>query len=85
MRPETMRDLPADTPPVNDPRWERWTAPLAAFLARPRTWEQLCAWAREHDVSRVLLKHLLAWLSLHDRISGDGATWHPRAPAAVAA
>jgi hypothetical protein len=81
MRPESMRDLPALVPEVDDPRWERWTGPLAAFLARPRTWDQLRAWAADNAVSQVLLKHLLAWLSYNLRIDGDGKVWRPRAPA----
>ena len=54
-------------PPSDDPRWKRWSKPVEEFLAEPRTWRQLLAWAVENDFNGVLLRNCLAWLESKNR------------------
>jgi len=53
----------ADTPPMSDPVWAEWSAPLLEFLLkRPRSWTELETWRRSRRVNGYLLRNCLAWL-----------------------
>lgn len=60
-----------EVPNVNDPRWETWTAPLAAFLLTPRNWEDLQVWRGERFIQENVLIQLVAWLSFNDFVHYD--------------
>jgi len=47
---------------LNDPRWYDETRSLVLFLATPRKWKALSAWAKENHVSETHLRECLAWL-----------------------
>jgi len=50
-------------PPVSDPRWAEWSAPLLEYLTEaPRTWKQLERWRKSQGVSGFLFRNCLAWL-----------------------
>lgn len=50
-------------PPMSDPVWVDWSAPLLEFLvARPRTWTELEKWRVSQGVSGFRLRNCLAWL-----------------------
>jgi len=52
-----------DMPPMSDPRWAEWSAPLLKYLtAAPRTWTELESWRRARGVSAYLFRNCLAWL-----------------------
>jgi hypothetical protein len=56
-------------PPVGDPRWEGWCAPLEEFLSEaPRTWDELNEWQRKNKVRPSLLLQMLCWLEFNHRV-----------------
>lgn len=84
-RPVTFADLPVkeeDVPPVSDRRWIGWTRPLLEFLARPRRWARMAAWAEERKINETQLRQLASWLEESDEaesVSHWGKTvWRQR-------
>ncbi len=50
------------TPPVTDPRWSNWAAPLLEFLEEtPRPWSVLRAWAKRTGYGSNLVRQTIAW------------------------
>lgn len=50
-------------PPISDPRWAEWTAPLLEYLrGGPRTWAALETWRQTQHVSGFMFRNYLAWL-----------------------
>lgn len=66
-------------PPVADPCWYAWTAPLREYLREPRSWAEVLRWEERHP-SPVSLLQLLAYLSFTGVIEWDGGRWVPAAP-----
>jgi hypothetical protein len=48
-----------------EPEWSKRAAPLIPFLKEPRGWDELIAWGKEHRVTEMMLRAILAWLSLN--------------------
>lgn len=67
----------ANTPSLDDPRWEGWTTPLLQFLSQPKTWEELRVWrlAQKERITEYVLQNLLAWLSFYGLISYRKSCW----------
>jgi hypothetical protein len=59
-----------NAPPITDPRWKDWAAPVKEYLSEPRTWAQLLKWARETHLNGSLLRNCLAWLE-HNRMAAS--------------
>jgi hypothetical protein len=72
----TRTDEDERTPPIADPIWEKWSAPLLRFLyAAPRTWPEIHAWREATDFRELHLRHCIAWLEdrhLAKAIEHDG-------------
>jgi len=56
-------------PPFDDPSWEAKAAPLAGYLAEPRTLDDIARWAKFHHVDASLCEQLLAWLRVTRRVT----------------
>lgn len=56
------------TPPAADKRWAGWSRPVLEHLAKPRTWEDLFAWAEGADMGPNRLRNCVCWLELHHLI-----------------
>lgn len=64
-----LEDLPSkeeEYPPLSDKRWARWSRPLLAYLARPRRWPAMSAWASGLKVNETQLRQLAAYLEESD-------------------
>lgn len=49
-------------PPVTDPRWAGWSAPVLAMLSEPRGWPEMELWAKQQRMGGAALRQCLAWL-----------------------
>lgn len=52
----------ASQPARSDASWQRRCEPLLLYLATPRRWEELTAWASIRGISGCRLRNMLAWL-----------------------
>lgn len=61
------------TPPVADPRWAEWSAPLLGFLEDPRTWDDLFDWAdrQKPKMGPNRLRNCLCWLEGQGLVLGE--------------
>ena len=49
-------------PARSDACWQRRCEPLLLYLATPRRWDELTAWASIRGISGCRLRNMLAWL-----------------------
>lgn len=62
-------------PPVSDPIWAQWAAPLLEFISQgPKDWKAIHVWRRQVKMNEELLRNCLAWLEKyhHVRCLDDG-------------
>lgn len=52
-------------PSCEDPSWKKRAAPLIPFLKEPRGWDELAIWADANQIPDMLLRNILAWLSVN--------------------
>lgn len=67
-----------NVPVASDPRWMRETLGLHEFLRKPRSWDDLRAWAVSQGLTFVYLRQQLAYLSLHGEarcVGGRDGRW----------
>lgn len=63
-----VTDFPlARVPSMGSCRWPQIAAPVAAFLAVPRTWPEIDAWAGKGHLAGERVRQALAWLEEHGR------------------
>lgn len=53
---------------MSDRRWKRWSAPLARWLDKGRTWEEIEAWCRARGDSVTITRHYIVWLEVDGQI-----------------
>jgi hypothetical protein len=64
-------------PAVRDPMWERIVPPLFAYLATPRTIDEILEWGFRDERSTARINNMLAYLSFNGRARYDkpSARW----------
>lgn len=73
-----------ELPPAEDPIWQVWADGVLVALSKPKTIDQLKAWAHEEDFEVGKLINALAWLDMRGLIGAtrvDGAlVWRRTLP-----
>ncbi len=59
---KTRYDDEGRSPPVKDPVWVKWSAPILEFLTEPRTWADLHGWRSQTGMGEGLFRNCIAWL-----------------------
>jgi len=63
-----------EAPPILDPRWAEWSAPLLEFIIKaPRTWKQLHVWRSRNGMTAFRVRQCIAWLEDAGAIYSEGS------------
>ena len=63
-----------EAPPIIDPVWAEWSAPLLEFLIKaPRTWKQINKWREKNGMTGFRVRQCVAWLEDAGAIRSEGS------------